>query len=265
MENKPLVSIIIVNYNTFGLTRQCIKSIFDNTADVVFEIVVVDNASLDGSYEKLVAEFPEITVLKNPKNLGFGAANNIGVQHCKGEFVLLLNSDTILHNNAIFIFLSKFLKFEKEKNIGVLGALLFNSDGSIGPSSSDFPSLWKILIATIYGVIIRSLKIRKSGFIQDTKGFQNEFKKVDQITGADMFMRKSIYLQQKGFDEMFFMYFEETDLQKRLNKIGLYSFLIEGPRITHLEGRSNRSWKRYLIYYKSLYLYIKKHKTIFQR
>jgi GT2 family glycosyltransferase len=265
MENTPLVSIIIVNYNTFDLTKQCIKSIFDNTLNVAFEIVVVDNASLDGSYEKLVAEFPEISVLKNPKNSGFGAANNIGVQRCKGEFVLLLNSDTILHNNAVLILLNKFLELENSKKIGALGALLINEDGSIGRSSSEFPTFLNICLNTFYGVIVRLLKIRNSGFKQETGGFVEGIKQVDQLIGADMFMRKSVYSEFNGFDERFFMYFEETDLQKRMNELGLNSFLIDGPKITHLEGMSNRSWKKYKMYYKSLFLYLQKHKTIFSK
>lgn len=251
------VSVIIVNYNTYLLTRNCIRSIYDNTIGLNYEIIVVDNDSRDNSVEQLKNEFPNLTLIANKDNLGFGQANNIGVSKAVGQYVFLLNSDTILHNNAISIFYD-FFNDNRNLNIGVLGSLLLNEDGTIGKSSSDLPSFISIFIGTMKGIFYRLFLRKSSGFVQDVSVLNFHYKKVGQVIGADMFMEKSTYITLKGFDPIFFMYFEETDLQKRLTKLGYNIFLVCGPRITHLEGRSNQSFTKYVTYYKSMYHYFRK-------
>lgn len=100
------VSIIIVNYNTKELTRNCLRSIFDQTKDVDFEVIVSDNGSTDGSIEMIRAEFPQVILIENNANLGFGAANNRGLKIARGKYVFYLNSDTVLLNNAVKLFLT---------------------------------------------------------------------------------------------------------------------------------------------------------------
>jgi GT2 family glycosyltransferase len=253
-----IISIIIVNYNTFQLTKDCIESIFENTSDICYEIILVDNNSSDGSVEKLSTAFPGLEIYSNTENLGFGKANNIGVAKSKGKYIFLLNSDTLLHNNAVKIFLDFFIKNNYLK-IGIIGSLLLNADGTIGKSSSDLPTISSIIIGTLKGIFYRAILRRNSGFQQIVAFDGTDRMSVGQVVGADMFMLKSTFEEIKGFDPRFFMYFEETDLQRRLIERGYTNFLIKGPRITHLEGRSNISMKKYKFYYKSMWLYFKKH------
>jgi GT2 family glycosyltransferase len=252
------VSVVIVNYNTFQLTSNCINSILNTTLDVSYEIILVDNNSSDGSVEKLKIEFPEIKIISNSENIGFGRANNIGVSKANGKFVFLLNSDTILHNNALKIFLD-FFKENSNSKIGVVGSLLLNEDGSVGKSSSNLPTVFSVLLGSCKGLLYRFFLSRNSGFKQNVEFDRNNCIQVGQILGADMFMLRTTYDEVNGFDPRFFMYFEETDMQKRLSKIGFSNFLIKGPKITHLEGRSSGSIRKYKMYYRSMWLYFKKH------
>lgn len=255
--NKPDVSVIIVNYNTYDLTRNCIKSIYQNTSDVDFEVILVDNNSSDNSVERLSNEFLDLIILENNENLGFGRANNIGFDKAQGEYIFLLNSDTIIHNNSILMFLEFFRK-NVELNIGVLGTILLNEDRTIGRSSSSLTSPLTIVKDTIIGLFSRIILKKRTGFVQEQIPLNLDFLKVGQVLGADMFMLKSVYEDFNGFDPDFFMYFEETDLQRRMSAKGLNHYIIKGPIITHLEGRSNPSMKKYILYYKSMFVYLKK-------
>src|SRR5690348_12526562 len=132
------VSIIIVNYNTKDLLSNCIGSIYSNTKDVDFEIIIVDNASIDGSQELIKEKFPEVVLIESEVNLGFGKANNLGAEFAKGDYLFLLNSDTILQNNAVFYFLD-FYKKNNNLNIGCLGGMLVDENGEIIHSAEQFP------------------------------------------------------------------------------------------------------------------------------
>lgn len=252
------VSIIIVNFNTVELTSNCVESILDKTNGIEYEIIIVDNASTDASVKILQNKFKDkVNIISNNMNLGFGIANNIGVSLAKGEFVFLLNSDTIIHNNALKYFVD-FYRNKSNLRIGVLGTILYNFDGTIGRSSSKFPTLLSIIKQTINGLILRLIFNKNSGFQQEE--FNNRsFFEVDQVLGADMFLKREVFNEHMGFDSRFFMYFEETDLQRRIMKSSRQNYIIHGPIITHLEGGSNSSFTKYLIYYKSMWLYLKKH------
>lgn len=124
------VSIIIVNYNTKVLLGQCLESVFEMTRDIAFEVLVVDNASSDGSEEYITSKFADVVWINSGGNLGFGRANNLGAEHAKGEYLFLLNSDTILKNNAVKIFYD-YMQSHKDERIGALGAWLYDDMGGI--------------------------------------------------------------------------------------------------------------------------------------
>jgi len=257
------VSIIIVNYNTKDLLVDCINSIYKQTKDVVFEIVVVDNNSTDGSEKTIKEKFPKVVFVQSGGNIGFGKANNLGVEKANGEYIFLLNSDTILLNNAILYFLN-FARTNKNLSIGCLGTVLLDEDRKTIHSSESFPSKRRI----IFEVVNNYLKhFFKSPFKKERREFEkSSYFEVDYITGADLFLSRKLFKSLKGFDPMFFMYYEETDLQKQISKLGLKRLLVKGAEIIHLEGGSNTddsfSAKRRIMITVSLFKYLKKNSFI---
>src|SRR5574344_415533 len=227
------VSIVLINYNTKKITDDCIKSIIANTSEVEYEIIVVDNDSCDGSKE-IFEKDKRIVFIESGSNLGFGKANNLGESFAQCKYLFLLNTDTILHNNAIKIFKDI---YEKGDNIGILGTLLLNKDGSIGNSCGSFPK-WYSPITDIIKKIKRLLyfKSKKNKFY-----FKNNISQVDYVIGADMFMEKKTFDEVGGFDSLFFMNGEEVELTKRISDLGKNVYLADGPKITHLEGASENN------------------------
>jgi len=223
------VSIIIVNYNTKDITYQCIESIKKYTSGLKYEIILIDNNSDDGS-KIFFDTVPEIKFIPSNENLGFGKANNLGVQFASGEFVFLLNSDTILFENSIYQLFDFFNQNEKQLNIGVLGASLLDSERSKNYSGGDFPTPF-----TTYADLIKYyLKIKK----KEIPTSNADFYEVEMVTGADMFLKKEMYTKLKGFDEKFFMYYEESDLQHRIKSLGYKNYILNSVKIIHLEGMS---------------------------
>ena len=215
------VSIIIVNYNTKDLTMQCIDSVIEKTTDVKYEIILVDNASADGSVAALKAKYNDIIVIESPTNLGFGRANNLGVKSASGKYLFFLNSDTILLNNAI----SEFLHYCKENNnIGCVGAWLKDEDHEYTHSYGYFPTFTNVLLP-----FAAKKEICKANYYST---------KVEYLTGAAMFVPSEVFLEIGGFHSSFFMYYEETFMQYNIKKMGLERVVINTPEILHLEGKS---------------------------
>lgn len=249
MNNKDLnldVSIIIVNYNTKQLIADCLNSIFEQTKDINFEVIVSDNGSTDGSIQMLKADFPKVILIENNVNLGFGTANNRGLAIAKGKYIFYLNSDTILLNNAVKYFFDYWEENGEKENLGALGCYLKNSEGEYVHSGGVFPDF----------------KEEFSGLYHNTYGFWKLFflnkffrkqiplntqvvshcipDNIEQITGADLFLKND---ENAKFDEEFFMYREETYLEWLLHKKGKKMILIHSPQIIHLEGKSSETEK----------------------
>lgn len=251
------VSIIIVNYNTKDLIKTCIDSIYGQTDQIKFEIIVVDNASKDGSQQMIKNEFPNVILIESPENMGFGKANNFGAKHASGKYLLFLNSDTILLNNAV----RYFFDFSEQNNaykIGALGSILLDIDNNPTHSYNSFPTMTGILKAIIRGYLYKN---RKNDTPITLAVAENLPKSVDYITGADLFLTKDLFIKVNGFDPSFFLYFEETDLQKKFQNQGYQNMIIEGPLIIHLEGGSDLSpqfsLRKRAIYTKSTFHYFK--------
>lgn len=250
------VSIIIVNYNTCALTRNCLKTVFEHTNDIVYEVIVSDNGSIDGSIEMIKKEFPQVILIENNANLGFGAANNKGLQIAKGKYVFFLNSDTLLLNNAVKLFYDYWEKSSQKEIIGALGGLLLNEGKNIIHSGGNLPS--KIHELMLFGRCILS----SFGFIIKRKHTYSAGE-IGYVTGADLFMLNN---DDAKFDEKYFMYYEESDLQFEIQQKGKRCFLIEGPKIIHLEGGSEKqkskkydfSKKTSKFYWNSCVYYLKK-------
>lgn len=225
------VSIIIVNYNTCRLTADCIDSVFEKTRGIDFEVIVVDNASSDES-PRILSEDRRITYLYLEENIGFGRANNAGLEHASGRNILFLNSDTLLRNNAVKI-LSDFL--DTHPDTGVAGGNLFNADMKPGMSFQRLrPSLAWELNQMLFNVPAR-LRYGKTGTYFNTGSEPSE---VGYVMGADMMVRKKTLEETGSFDPRFFMYFEETDLCARISESGRKIVSVPGAEIVHLEGKS---------------------------
>ena len=238
------VSIIIVNYNTKNLLADCLNSIYEQTKDISFEVIVSDNGSKDGSIEMLKADFPQVILIENNANLGFGAANNRGLAIAKGKYIFYLNSDTILLNNAVKIFFDYWEENGEKENIGALGANLLNRNNEIIHSYGSFMkygielknSLKALRATSIYTILSIFSKRFPPLDIQDDRT-QKYVGDVDYITGADLFLKND---ELALFDEHYFMYCEETDLQLKMAKAEKKRILIDKPQIIHLSGGGNK-------------------------
>lgn len=243
------VSIIIVNYNTKQLLANCLTTVFEKTKGVTFEVIVVDNASTDGSEEYIKERYPSVKWINSGENLGFGKANNLGAKSATGKYLFLLNSDTLLLNNAIRIFFD-YAESHQHEGIGTLGSWLLDKNEKPNNSFGFFPCA-KNEICYLLG------KYQLPSLSDIT-----EEKEVDYITGADLFIEKRVFDKLDGFDKNLFMYYEETDLQYRLALQSLSRKVIPGPRIIHLEGGSfenkGLSLKRFLMAQTSYNYYLKK-------
>lgn len=265
------VSVIIVNYNTKELIRNCIQSIYDKTVSIEYEIIVVDNNSQDGSQKMIKDLFPDVILIELDENIGFGRANNEGAKITRGQFLFFLNSDTLLLDNAICFLYNQMLYNDMLINSGVIGLELLDSGGRIGHSYGRLPNLTQDIISEIKGLLVdlygrRKFLNRKLSSTPAVSISEPEIvvvREVGYVTGADMFLRKDIFQSVQGFDPFFFMYFEESDFQFRLNKLGFKHYIINFPSIKHLEGASFDNKKtnnlRRICYDNSHYYYYKKH------
>ena len=252
------VSIIIVNYNTKDLIKNCIDSIYKQTKDIKFEIIVSDNGSIDGSIEMIKSDFPNVILIENNTNLGFGAANNKGLKIAKGKYIFYLNSDTVLLNNAVKYFFDYWENSPDKDQIGALGSNLLDENFTLTHSFERFLSIKKILNNTIFD-FFRIIKLTVFFFLKESFSFTKSKQKiekertpyygnVDYIIGADLFLKNNLDAQ---YDEKYFLYYEDTDLQMRLKHKNLERKIINGPQIQHLEHKSNKFNKK-IDYYKSV-------------
>lgn len=244
------VSIIIINYNTRQMLANCLNSLYEFTKEIQFEVIVVDNASKDGSEQYICSKFPQVKWVNSGGNVGFGRANNLGIKYAKGKYLFLLNSDTLLLNNATKAFYN-YAESHIGERIGVLGCWLYDNEGKPNKSFGEFPTPSSEIryLFQRFGV---SKNLQHAGI-----------KDVDYIIGADMFIRRDVFDDFEGFDPNFFMYYEETDLQYRMAQKGYIRRVIDTPRIVHLEGGSfsnkGLTFNRFIMSQHSYNYYLSKH------
>jgi len=226
-------SIIILNYKTANLVIDCISSIYQFTKGVSFEIIVVDNFSEDNVEELLKEKFPDTTFLQTGYNAGFSRANNVGIKEAKGEFVLLLNSDTLFLENTLKKCLDFWENTHKNRKLGILGCKLLNEDKSLQLSTYSTNSLKKNLEANpIYILFNRKKNFSSSKTILHQHNFE-----IDWLSGAFLMMNREILLKEDFFlDEDFFMYSEDVELGYRVNSKGYTIQYFQETEIIHLGG-----------------------------
>lgn len=225
------VSIIIVSYNTAKLLEDCICSIVEKTEGISYEVIVVDNNSHDSSVELIKEKFDWVKIIVSEENLGFGRANNLGIELAAGRNVFFLNSDTLLINNAVKI-LSDYL--DQHKKIGVCGGNLYDA------YEKPTHSFTRIFPGIAFELNYLTLNIFSKLFFGKNLYFNYSGKniKVARVSGADMMIPKKVLDETGGFDPAFFLYSEETDLAFRITKLGYDVMSVYDARIIHLEGQS---------------------------
>ncbi len=234
------LSIIIVSFGTKEIITDCIKSVVKFTKGIKYEIIVVENGSTDGSLERikeLKKKYSQIILIDAKSNIGFGKAQNLASKTAKGEYLLLLNSDTLVFDNAIKESLDNLKKIPQ---CGVYSCKLLNADKTIQASGGHFPTLgnvfaWQFFIddLPIVGRLIPSFHPQLASFDREQQ--------MDWVTGAFMIIPRKVFVDAGGFDEKIFMYTEEMELCFRLRENGLITILQLTPAIIHLGGASNGS------------------------
>jgi GT2 family glycosyltransferase len=234
------VSIVIVNYYSTELLKDCLDSIYNFTKGIDFEIIVVDNGSVAGELENLIKGFPRIKLIKNDSNKGFGTANNQGVEAASGKYVLLLNNDTILSENSIKK-VSDFAESLGGENI--IGCKLLNEDKSVQKSVYDFPSFLNVFTSNFFLYLLFPKSKYFNKYYLMNKGLTKSTE-VEVITGAFLFIGKRTFENLGGFDERFFFYMEDTDLCYRHKQNNGKVIYFPETSIIHLKGKSagGESW-----------------------
>jgi len=238
------VSIVIVNWNVREMLRNCLKSIYQETKDINFEIIVVDNGSKDGSVQMLRQEFPEVILIQNQDNLGFAAANNQGINRARAKYILLLNPDTLILDNAI----AKTVNFmDAHPEAGIAGCKVLKPDGSFLKSCHDFPSLLNLVLASLY--LHKIFQGNRFFGSQGLTVWKHDYtREVDIVAGCFMMARREAIDQVGLMDEDFFMYAEEFDWCYRFKLMGWKVIFTPEAQIIHFRGQSTKqAYKKMLM------------------
>jgi GT2 family glycosyltransferase len=257
------LSIIIVSFNTKELLKKCLSSIFEFTKRISFEVVVVDNASTDSSIKMVEGEFPQVKLIKNSKNLGFGRGNNQGIKEACGKYIFLFNSDAYLEENV----LPKLVQvMDQNPKIGVLAPQILNPNHTIQQSCGFLPDLPQVFFWMTFlddlpgGQFLKPYHVDHDSFYKKEHG-------VGWITGAAMMFRREALEKSGLFDEKIFLYGEEVELCKRIKDAGFKIILSPVAKIIHL-GRGSIEKKNIdaiVGEYKGLLYYYQKHKEKWQK
>lgn len=249
----PLVSIIIINYDKNELTDKCLKSIYSKTYNIDFEIILVDNASPNDAPELLKDKYPGIKLIKSKKNLGFAGGNNLGIRHAKGDYILLLNNDTVLENNAIF-HSHKFLL--EKSDCAVVGAKIFNySNDCIQHNCQRFPSVKYNLLELLR--VQKFVSPRLAGkWLLGSFFSHDEVIYPDWVWGTFFMFRKEVLnlFEQHKLPETFFMYFEDMQWCKEIKKFGYHIGFTPHAIIRHHQEGSKGNKNKYMREHERLFM-----------
>ena len=255
-----LLSIIIIQYNAPSFTEQCLCSVEAACKDLDVEVLVVDNASTTGHADYLTKRFPFIQLVLNTRNTGFAKANNQALQIAKGKYVLFLNPDTLLPENALQNCITF---FERNEHAGAIGLRMIDGSGRFLPESKRaFPSP----LVSLYKLVgLAAIFPRSSLFNKYALGNlpDDGIHAVDVLSGACMMVRKTLLDSTGGFDEQFFMYAEDIDLSYRLQQQGFTNYYLGNTTIIHFKGESTQKQNlRYIrLFYTAMLLFVRKHYT----
>jgi len=232
----PDVSVIIVSFNTREVLRQCLQSVVDDSSGLVAEILVVDNASTDGSPEMIEQEFPQVRLIRSQINLGFGEGNNVALREARGRYFVLLNSDAFFVKGALPLAIQH---MDENPSVGLGGCRLIGRDGISQPSSRCFHSVTGDLIV-LSGLAAKFPNSKFFGSFDRTWANELDASPVDWVPGAFSIVRPSALDKVGFFDPSFFLYYEEVDLCMRLKKSGIPVWYWPDIVVIHIGGESSR-------------------------
>ncbi|HJN06291.1 MAG TPA: glycosyltransferase family 2 protein, partial [Bacteroidales bacterium] len=255
------LSVVIVNYNVEYFLDQCLSSVKIAMENIDGEVIVVDNNSIDGSNNMVKNKYPDVNLIANKKNVGFSVANNQGIKRSKGEYILLLNPDTVVEHNTF----EKVISFmEGHPDAGALGVKMVDGSGNFLPESKRGLPTPSTAFYKMFG--LSSLFPRSKRFARYHLGHldNDQIHKVEILPGAFMLLRKSVLDKIGLLDESFFMYGEDIDLSYRIIKAGYYNYYYPETRIIHYKGESTKkgSVNYVLVFYNAMVIFAKKHFTI---
>jgi len=246
------ITIVIVNWNTRDLLRQCLRSVYETVRGVTFEVIMVDNASGDGSVLMVREEFPDVRVIENDENRGFSTASNQAFAVMEGRYALLLNTDAVLTEGAVR---ELFAFMEERTDAAIAGGQLLHEDGSRQNSIANVPTLFSLLMN------LPLLEILFPGRYPSKRYTHTEPLAVESVIGACMLVRREAMDEVGVLDEDYFFFFEETDWALRMRAAGWKVYHVPSARIYHLQGRSiGRDAHSRIAFYRSRYRFFGKWK-----
>jgi GT2 family glycosyltransferase/peptidoglycan/xylan/chitin deacetylase (PgdA/CDA1 family) len=254
------VSIIIVNFNTKDLLRDCLNSIFHQAGDVDYRVIVVDNASIDGSPEMVKNEFPHVALIENSTNRGYAAACNQGMKVADGRYILLLNSDVLICDSAV----EKTVRYaDSHSQVGIVGCQVWESEDKIMMTCFRFPGITNLLLST--SGLSRLFKHNRLLGREKMQWWQRDSEcQVDVVPGVFMLVRREAVEQVGLMDENYFFYSEEVDWCYRFSKAGWKTMFWPGARIIHIGGGAQSSKKTpeksYVLLVKGKLIFFKKNR-----
>ncbi|MFZ0631607.1 MAG: glycosyltransferase family 2 protein [Acidobacteriaceae bacterium] len=250
------LSIIIVNWNSTAWLLKCLESVYAQTHETTFEIIVVDNASPDGDVGIVKERYPDVVLIESSENLGFAGANNLGSRSASGEYVVFLNPDTVLLNPAFDLMLRQ---AHSLPSLGAAGCTLLNEDESIQVSCiQTFPTILNQLLDM--EVLLHRFPACPLWNIAPLFAGGTEPSRVEVISGACVLFRREVFAQVGGFSEDYFMYAEDLDLSYKAVQAGFTNYYIPQGRIVHYGGKSSVRRRAVVMKWRSILLYIAKHR-----
>ncbi|MDD5687527.1 MAG: glycosyltransferase family 2 protein [Elusimicrobia bacterium] len=251
------LSINIVNYNNRQYLLDCLKSIYENIHRVKFSVLVIDNNSTDNSTNLIQNKYPLVKILKNEKNIGFAKAHNIGFKLTDAKYILILNPDTLVVDDSI----EKMVEYlEQNSKVGIVGPKILNPDRSLQYTGTKYPNNMNLLFETFF----LDKFFPNSKLFGRHKGIYDSYSETAQkeyLQGSCLMMKKQVLADIGFFDEIYFMYFEETDLCYRANKKDWQICRLGNTSIVHFGGGETGFYDEFRIYqyYKSMLLFYEKH------
>ncbi len=252
------LSVIIVNYNVRQFLENALTSIRRAMAGIEGEVIVVDNASSDGSAEMVRERFPEVTVIESAENVGFSRANNRALSHVRGNYLLLINPDTIVQEDTFRVMLDF---FAEHPEVGLAGCKILNPDGSFQlPCRRSFPTPWVAFTKT-FGLSSLFPKSRLFGRYNLTYLDPDRTYEVDAVSGSFMMISRAAYDKVGGLDEAFFMYGEDLDWCYRVKQAGYRVYYVHATLIVHFKGESTKRSEinELRLFYEAMGLFVQKH------
>jgi GT2 family glycosyltransferase len=251
------LSVIILNYNVRYFLEQCVLSVENALKTIDGEIIVIDNNSSDYSCAMMKQRFPNVKLIQNNENLGFPKGNNIGVAQAQGEYICILNPDTVVAEDTF----TKILAFaQKQSDLGILGCKLIDGAGNFLPESKrGIPTPWVAFtkITALYKLVPNTRTFGKY-YAQHLN--ENQTGKVDILVGAFMFLKRDLYLEVGGFDEDCFMYSDDIDLSYRILQKGKSNFYFHETTVIHYKGESTVKDETYMKrFQEAMNFFYKKH------